>query len=133
MANFNSNLRETLIAISREMFPHKFIEKSVYARVVDSIGEDLEERQREQLEAGVKLLDEKHELPFVELTNTHKIDALKSIEHTAFFQDFHGSVLRSLYSDPEVWPHFGYEGPSSHLGGYIKRGFNDASWIPDDQ
>jgi hypothetical protein len=39
--------------------------------------------------------------------------------------------VRHLYNNPLVWRYFGYEGPSAHLGGYINRGFDDISWIPD--
>ncbi len=70
MATFTKNLRETLIAISREMFPHKFLEKGFYGKVVDSIWKGVEEGQRKQLEAGVRLLEKKYESPFVEVDST---------------------------------------------------------------
>ena len=131
MKEVDKHFRETLIAISQEMFPHRALSKEVYARVIDRIDEELEEWQKTGIEAGVKHLDQTYETPFLELSENCRIDALKSLENSEFFRDLHGYVLRNLYSDPEVWTHFGYEGPSSHLGGYIKRGFSDASWIPD--
>ena len=131
MTEVDKHLRETLIAISQQMFPHRVLAKEVYARVIDRIDNELEKWQKIVLEAGVRRLDEKYETPFLELSENYRIDALKSLESSEFFRNLHGYVLRNLYSDPEVWTHFGYEGPSSHLGGYIKRGFSDASWIPD--
>ena len=50
----------------------------------------------------------------------------------AMIEDVRAATVRHLYNNPEVWPHFGYEGPSAHLGGYIKRGFNDIAWISDE-
>ena len=132
MTKIDKYLRETLIAISQEMFPHKFLGKDVYARIIDRFDGELEERQKKQLEVGVKLLDSKYEKPFLKLSEKYRIDALISLEHSAFFQDFHGHGLKNLYNDSEVWIHFGYEGASSHLGGYLKRGFSDAAWIPDE-
>jgi len=131
MTEVDKHLRETLIAISQQMFPHRGLAKEVYARVIDRIDSELEEWQKMTLEAGVRHLDEKYETPFLELSENYRIDTLKSLENSEFFRSLHGYVLRNLYSDSEVWAHFGYEGPSSHLGGYIKRGFSDASWIPD--
>ena len=39
----------------------------------------------------------------------------------------------TLYANPAVWHRFGYEGASSHLGGYIERGFDDLDWISEDE
>ena len=132
MTEVDKHLRDTLIAISQQMFPHRVLSKEVYARVIDRIDQELEEWQKIAVVAGVRCLDEKYEMPFLELSENCRIDALKSLENSEFFRDLHGYVLRNLYSDSEVWAHFGYEGPSSHLGGYIKRGFSDATWIPDE-
>ena len=41
------------------------------------------------------------------------------------------TTVRELYNNPAIWPHFGYEGPSGHKGGYVKRGFDQGDWIPD--
>ena len=48
------------------------------------------------------------------------------------FEDMRAATVRHLYSNPDVWAHFGYQGPSAHLGGYINRGFDDIPWVPDD-
>ena len=132
MKEVDKHFRETLIAISQEMFPHRALSKEVYARVIDRIDEELEEWEKIDLQEGVRHLDERFEVPFLELSADCKINALKDVENSKFFGNIHAYVLRNLYSDSEVWVHFGYEGPSSHLGGYIKRGFSDASWIPSD-
>ena len=84
------------------------------------------------LTEGVKTLDEVFKIPFVDLSNGYKLEALKSIEGSDFFEDVRGSTVRHLYNNPLVWRYFGYEGPSAHLGGYINRGFDDISWIPDE-
>ena len=62
-----------------------------------------------------------------------QVEALKKVEGSPFFEDMRAATVRYLYNNPDVWRHFGYQGPSAHLGGYIKRGFDDISWIPDDE
>jgi hypothetical protein len=36
-----------------------------------------------------------------------------------------------LYSQPDIWPYFGYEGPSNDKGGYVNRGFDDIDWLDE--
>ena len=53
------------------------------------------------------------------------------MESSAFFQTVRGTTVVSLYNNPLVWRHFGYEGPSYGFGGYIHRGFDDLNWLKD--
>ena len=71
-------------------------------------------------------------LPGPLATEEVQVEALTKIEKHPFFEDVRAATVRHLYSNPDIWVHFGYEGPSAHLGGYIKRGFDDIPWIPDD-
>ncbi|SDZ49311.1 hypothetical protein [Herbiconiux ginsengi] len=48
-----------------------------------------------------------------------------------WFRAFRQLVIPSIYGDPAVWARIGYEGPSHHLGGYLHRGFNDLTWLPE--
>ena len=41
------------------------------------------------------------------------------------------TAVVELYDNPLVWKAFGYEGPSTHLGGYKDRGFDDLDWLPE--
>ncbi|HEY7384332.1 MAG TPA: Twin-arginine translocation pathway signal, partial [Beijerinckiaceae bacterium] len=58
-----------------------------------------------------------------------RVAILKQIEKGKFFQTIRGGLITGLYNNPELWPKFGYEGPSAELGGYIERGFNDIDWL----
>jgi hypothetical protein len=50
---------------------------------------------------------------------------------TAFFEAVRSKAIVTLYDDHEVWSLLGYEGPSFEHGGYLDRGFDDLSWLPD--
>ena len=68
--------------------------------------------------------------PFAEVAEeTVRIAAIRQIEGGAFFTKVYGGTLTPLYNQPELWPLFGYEGPSSALGGYANRGFSDIDWL----
>ena len=58
-----------------------------------------------------------------------RVAVLRQIESTPFFQTVRGGMMVSLYNNPEVWTHFGYEGESYSKGGYLDRGFNDIDWL----
>ena len=58
-----------------------------------------------------------------------RVAIIKQIENGAFFSKVYGTTVVTLYNQPEVWPLFGYEGPSSDKGGYLHRGFNDIDWL----
>ncbi|MEM1286701.1 MAG: Twin-arginine translocation pathway signal, partial [Pseudomonadota bacterium] len=58
-----------------------------------------------------------------------RVDILRGMEDTAFFQQVRGGLVTGLYNQKEVWPIFGYEGSSYEFGGYINRGFDDINWL----
>jgi hypothetical protein len=59
-----------------------------------------------------------------------RVDILRGMEDSAFFQQVRGGLVTGLYNQKAVWPIFGYEGESpSSQGGYIDRGFNDINWL----
>jgi hypothetical protein len=58
-----------------------------------------------------------------------RVAAIKQIEHGPFFAKVYGTTVVSLYNQRALWPMFGYQGPSSALGGYLHRGFNDLDWL----
>ena len=58
-----------------------------------------------------------------------RVDILRGMEDSAFFQQIRGGLVTGLYNQKAVWPIFGYEGESFSKGGYIDRGFNDINWL----
>ena len=58
-----------------------------------------------------------------------RVDILRGMEDSAFFQQIRGGLVTGLYNQKAVWPIFGYEGSSFEFGGYIDRGFDDINWL----
>ena len=58
-----------------------------------------------------------------------RVDILRGMEESAFFQQIRGGLVTGLYNQKAVWPIFGYEGESFSQGGYIDRGFDDINWL----
>lgn len=99
-----------------------------------SRGEKLAEAGREDPAAARTIEDGASALslarPFFELSEGERIEALKQIESSEFFELVRSVSVIEVYSDPRTWQLLGYEGPSFEKGGYIDRGFDDLDWLP---
>jgi hypothetical protein len=121
----------TLIQMARDIYPHDKIADEFYAAAVK--GYDTAE-QKEAVEAGIAALDaaaagQGHDSYLGTGWERDRVDILRSMESSPFFQQIRGGLVTGLYNQKEVWPIFGYEGESFSKGGYIDRGFNDIKWV----
>ena len=122
----------TLTAMARVLYPHDSLDDTFYRRVVDIVVKEVDAAQRALLADGVTALDEAKGRSFVGLGEREKLAAVQAIEGSPFFEAMRAATARHLYDDRALWPRFGYEGASSHLGGYIERGFDDIDWISEE-
>jgi hypothetical protein len=131
LRNIDATQGKILCAVIRTFYPHDAIPEACYRRVVYHL-----DRAARTPEAAALLrgfcgqLAELATLPFFELAETFRVQALKQIETTPDFFFVQRLSVRCFYDDVEVWAAFGYEGASVHLGGYIQRGFDDLDWLP---
>ena len=121
----------TLIRMARDVYPHNHIPDEYYARAMKGYDSaDSKSSVSEGVQALNKLAQEKGYTDYLSASWEHdRIEMLKSIEDSSFFQTVRGNLITGLYNQKEVWPLFGYEGESYSKGGYINRGYNDINWI----
>jgi hypothetical protein len=122
----------TLIAFGRVLYPHPKLDDAVYAL----LAKDLDAKAADptvaaQLAKGTAALDAAAGGSFVKAGPEAKLAAVKSLEGTPFFATVRGQCITSIYNNDMAFAHFGYPGPSWKQGGYIRRGFNDLSWLPN--
>ena len=132
-SGLDAHAQATLTAMARALYPHDFLDDAPYSRVVDVVAGEADAAGRTRLVGGVAALDAALERPFVALSEKEKVTALYAIEGSQFFEVMRAGTARHLYDNRALWPRFGYEGASSHLGGYIERGFDDIDWISEDE
>lgn len=128
-------LAETLLHMTRALYPHDRLGDVHYAKVVEDLdaeasGFDDKERLN-LLRNGMLALDDAAGGSFRAASPEQRHAALQKIAGTPFFAAVRGKTVVALYNQPEVWAQFGYEGPSYEDGGYLHRGFNDLSWLPE--
>jgi hypothetical protein len=130
LKTLNEHQALTLLAMSRQMFPHPQLDDSYYIKVV----QDLDAEATTQADTAKLLRDGSARLDaakFVTLRSPDQIAELKRIDRTDFFTKVRNSELVSLYNNHEVWKKLGYPGASYPIGGYLHHGFNDLHWLPD--
>ena len=121
----------TLVQMARDIYPHDRLGDRYYAAAMKA--HDTAEGAAD-VEAGIASLNTlavgAGHPSYVETGwEIDRVALLRQIESTPFFQSVRGGMMVGLYNNPEVWPHFGYEGESYSKGGYIDRGFNDIDWL----
>lgn len=123
---------ESLLQVTRHLFPHSMIDISIYREAVAEIERmaSTVPHLRLLLISGCKELDQGTEGSWLQLSKERQVTALAALETTEFFKTLWQKMSYALYQDQRLWAVFGYEGPSYDKGGYITRGFNDIGWVP---
>ena len=126
------HVAETVTAAARGLYPHAGLSDRVYGRVAAKLTEGAagDPDAERVLNEGVAQLD-RGGTPFVELDDGARLEALRAIEGSAFFELVRSTAVVEVYNDEETWQLLGYEGPSFDKGGYLHRGFNDLDWLPE--
>jgi len=129
LTSLTSTEGATLLAAARTIAPHDKLEDAAYAfviRAVDTAAAS-DEVLRKQLEDGIAALG----AGFAGAPEQERVEALRKVEATPFFQNLRVQTLQVLYSTPLAYAYFGYEGEAFSKGGYLQRGFNDLRWLPE--
>ncbi|WP_300030868.1 twin-arginine translocation signal domain-containing protein [uncultured Roseobacter sp.] len=121
----------TLVQMARDIYPHDKVGDEFYVIAVK--GYDTADAA-ENVEVGIAGLDAaargKGHAGYLDMGwERDRVDLLRAMEDSAFFQQVRGGLVTGLYNQKAVWPIFGYEGSSFEFGGYIDRGFNDINWL----
>ena len=134
-AVIGADARRSLIQMLRTMFPHGQIPDGPYERTVDALLLDANASPRVAalLAQGLFDLDAVAGKPFAHLDENDAYGLLEGIQDTPFFALVKAKGITTFYNDQQVWELLGYEGPSFDKGGYINRGFNDLTWLPEPQ
>ena len=121
----------TLVQMARDIYPHDKVGDEFYVKAVK--GYDTAEAAP-GIEAGITGLNAAAEGKGFDSYlgigwERDRVDILRAMEESAFFQQIRGGLVTGLYNQKELWPIFGYEGSSFEFGGYIDRGFDDINWL----
>lgn len=131
MKTFDMRTAKTLLVMVRTIYPHDTLADIYYAKVIGDLDALAAKNNgiRKMFAKEISKLNKILDVKFVDLSPHNRLRVLQTIETSAFFRKVRSTTVVSLYNQPLVWRHFGYEGPSWKFGGYIKRGFDDLNWL----
>jgi hypothetical protein len=125
-----------LLQFVRDLFPHHQIADSYYANALAPLNDEAARNPsaRKLLAGGITQLNRLTKgasgKAYADVADEKvRVAAIRQIESGPFFAKVYGSTIVSFYNQRPLWPIFGYQGPSSALGGYLHRGFNDLDWL----
>ncbi|HEX7824551.1 MAG TPA: hypothetical protein VF477_06610 [Mycobacterium sp.] len=112
--------------VARLAFPHDVPDEVYEMAATDALTQDHDDPRedlkiRRSLQRLTEFLDDDAQL----------LASLKDLSDEAWFRTYRQLIIPGIYGHPAVWARLGYQGPSHHLGGYLHRGFNDLTWLPD--
>lgn len=118
-----------LMSMARTIAPHDKLDDAAYALVVQAVDNDAgkDANAKKMIQDGVKEIGR----DFATSPESKRVESLKKIEPSPFFQMIRVKTLQVLYSSPIAYAYFGYEGEAFSKGGYLSRGFNDLRWLPE--
>lgn len=127
---------ESLLRMARDIYPHDTLADKYYTQVPLPMGESAatDKELATLLTEGVAELDRRTKARFgkgylkIE-QEADRVEILREMETSAFFQKIKGAVMMGIYNNPELWPWFGFGGSAWEKGGYIDRGFDKNDWI----
>jgi hypothetical protein len=124
---------DVLLKFTRQLYPHPTLDDAVYALVVKDLDGKAQKDPavRQQLADGVKQLDATAGgSDWSKRDSAAQARDVAALAATPFFTTVRSTAIVSLYSNPMAYQHFGY-GASEGDGGYLYKGFNNLSWLPD--
>jgi hypothetical protein len=125
-----------LLRFTRDLFPHDRLPDAAYEKAIAPLLDEAARTPstRRLLAEGIAQLNASTTAssgkPYVDVADESvRVAAIKQTESGGFFAKVYGDTITPLYNQPDMWAKFGYQGPSSALGGYLHRGFNDLDWL----
>lgn len=123
---------DDVMALAKTLYPHAGLPDAVYALAVKAVdAEAAKPHGKSTLAAGIQALDTASKGQWLKLDAAARTRVVKAIESDPFVQAVRAQCVTSLYDNDMAYAHFGYEGAAYDKGGYLHRGFNDLTWLPD--
>lgn len=131
LQHLDAHQGEVLLRLTRHIFPHKTLEDAVYALVVKDLdAASADTGTAETMRAGIAALDSRAGGDWLALDEAQQLMHVRAIAGSDLFRKVQSTAVVSLYNNEMAFRHFGYGGELGDAG-YLSRGFNDLTWLPD--
>lgn len=129
----NASQAEVLLSLAKRLYPHATLPDAVYAILVKDIDEQCAADKTTKLMvlSGIFDLNTQAGGSWVDASAEKQLGILTGMNSDPFFQKIRGQCIHSIYDNQMAFKHFGYQGESFSKGGYLLRGFDDLTWLPN--
>lgn len=132
MKSLSTHQGNAILTFTRHLYPHPTLDDAVYALVVKDLDDKASANADTMnvLAQGVTQLDQIGGGDWLKRSDALQEIDVASMESTPFFKLVRSTAVVSLYSNDMAFAHFGYGGSAGNAG-YLYKGFNDLTWLPD--
>jgi hypothetical protein len=121
-----------VLMLAKTLYPHRDLPDAVYALVVKDMDDYATDGTAlSSVQAGIKSLNAHVGGEFTRASDDRRRQVVTRLIDSPFVQKVRGICITTLYDNEMAFVHFGYEGDAFSKGGYLLRGFNDLSWLPN--
>ena len=135
---FDDDEARKLLRLTQVIFPHENMPEAINAIAVKDLDTAAagdagmaDTPLAQAIREGLERLDEETGGDWMAADPDAQLAAVEAITDTELFHTVRGRCITSLYDNDLAFAHFGYEGEAFSKGGYLGRGFDDLSWLPD--
>ncbi len=130
--NISQHEADTVLGLARVLYPHDGLEDAVYALVVKALDGEAAQPEGQRLVAnGVRALDGQAGGSWLAASPDRRRSIVEALIADPFVQKVRATSIATVYNNDMAFAHFGYQGEAFSKGGYLRRGFNDLTWLPD--
>jgi hypothetical protein len=126
---------DTIMSLARTLYPHLTLPDAVYALVAKDIdAKATDQKTMDVIKNGVAKLNNAAGGKWAgntSLSDAQRAAIVEANQTDPFILLVRGQCITSLYNNDMAFAHFGYEGEAFSKGGYLGRGFNDLTWLPN--
>jgi hypothetical protein len=135
LSHIDQNQADAIMLLARTLYPHKTLPDAVYAFAVKDVdAKATDQKTIDVIKTGVAKLNDAASGKWndtASLSDAQRTSIVEANQTDPFVLLVRGQCVTSLYNNELAFAHFGYEGEAFSKGGYVYRGFNDLSWLPN--
>jgi hypothetical protein len=135
LSHIDQNQTDAIMVLARTLYPHKTLPDAVYALAVKDVdAKATDPKTIDVIKTGVAKLNDAASGKWndtASLSDAQRTAIVEANQTDPFVLLVRGQCVTSLYNNEMAFAHFGYEGEAFSKGGYVYRGFNDLTWLPN--
>jgi hypothetical protein len=121
---------EILASVAYDLFPFTGLTPELYLKAATAL---LALNDPAMAEGLASLRAASGTTAWMDLPEPQRIAVLTAMEKTAFFTLARATTISVLFREPALFDLVGYGGSAIDKGGYLNRGFDQITWLPEAQ